>query len=94
VSSTQVAAHGLDTISQTYISYLLAKGQVITSVSEGTAKDVDAAVKAAQKAYKTSWGLKVPGSTRGQLLTKLADLLAQNVDELAALDSLNNGALI
>ncbi|KAF5370379.1 hypothetical protein D9758_006895 [Tetrapyrgos nigripes] len=66
-------------------------GRVITSVSVGTSKDVDIAVDAARKAYKTSWGLKVPGSVRGQMLLKLASLIEQNLDEFAALESLNVG---
>ena len=43
------------------------------------------------KAYKTSWGLKVPGTTRGKLLYKLAELLERDIDEFAALESLNVG---
>jgi len=43
------------------------------------------------QAYKTSWGLKVPGSTRGQMLLKLANLIEQNADEFAALEALNCG---
>ncbi|KAF7760325.1 hypothetical protein Agabi119p4_11001 [Agaricus bisporus var. burnettii] len=66
-------------------------GKVITSVAAGTSKDVDIAVAAAEKAYKTSWGLKVPGSERGKLMAKLADLVEQHADELAALEALNGG---
>ncbi|KAF9261278.1 aldehyde dehydrogenase [Marasmius fiardii PR-910] len=69
----------------------LATGKVITSVSAGSDKDVDIAVEAALKAYKTSWGFKVPGSERGRLLNKLADLIEKNADEIAALESLNVG---
>ncbi|KAF8073989.1 aldehyde dehydrogenase [Lyophyllum atratum] len=68
-----------------------ATGKVITKISGGSSKDVDIAVDAAKKAYKTSWGLKCPGAVRGKLLNKLADLMEQNIDELAALESLNVG---
>ncbi|KAF9019855.1 aldehyde dehydrogenase [Hymenopellis radicata] len=68
-----------------------ATGKIITSVSVGTKEDVDLAVNAAKAAYKTSWGLKVPGVERGRLLSKLADLVEANIDELAALESLNIG---
>ncbi|KAK7461771.1 hypothetical protein VKT23_008202 [Stygiomarasmius scandens] len=68
-----------------------ATGKVITSVSVGTSKDVDIAVEAAEKAYKTSWGFKTPGMVRGQMLFKLADLVAQHADELAAFEALNGG---
>ena len=43
------------------------------------------------QAYKTSWGLKTPGATRGKLLHKLADLIEANLDEFAALEALNGG---
>ncbi|EKM77497.1 hypothetical protein AGABI1DRAFT_115102 [Agaricus bisporus var. burnettii JB137-S8] len=66
-------------------------GKVITTVVAGTSKDVDIAVAAAEKAYKTSWGLKVPGVERGKLLGKLADLVEKHSDELAALEALNVG---
>jgi len=68
-----------------------ATGQVITSVSAGTKEDVDIAVEAAKKAYKTSWGLRVPGYTRGRLLSKLADLLEENAAEFGALEALDVG---
>lgn len=45
-----------------------------------------------QQAYKNSWGLKAPGSERGRLMYKLADLLEKHRDELGALESLNVGA--
>ncbi|ESK94761.1 aldehyde dehydrogenase [Moniliophthora roreri MCA 2997] len=68
-----------------------ATGKPVTTVSIGTEKDVDIAVEAAKKAFKTSWGLKVPGAERGHLLKKLADLIEANTDEFAALESLNIG---
>lgn len=46
------------------------------------------------QAYKTSWGLKVPGSERGRLLGKLADLMEKHQAELAALEALNVGTYI
>ena len=64
---------------------------MITSVAEGTAKDIDRAVAAAKRAYDHSWGLKVPGPERGKLLNKLADLMVAHADELAALEALDNG---
>ena len=64
---------------------------MITAIAESTAKDVDRAVNAAKRAYETSWGLKVPGPQRGELLHKLADLMVLHYDELAALEALDNG---
>ncbi|KAF9219696.1 Aldedh-domain-containing protein [Gyrodon lividus] len=66
-------------------------GKVITSVSEATPKDVDIAVDAAQKAFDSVWGLNTPGSQRSILLNKLAALMQEHADELAALEALDNG---
>lgn len=64
---------------------------MITKVAAATAKDVNIAVEAARKAYKTSWGTKVPASERGRLLNKLADLIERDVDQLSALEALDAG---
>ncbi|KAF9522548.1 aldehyde dehydrogenase [Crepidotus variabilis] len=66
-------------------------GKLLTSVSEGTEKDVDLAVEAAQKAFETVWGLNTPGAQRGELLWKIAQALEKHAEELAALESLDNG---
>ncbi|EGN98588.1 hypothetical protein SERLA73DRAFT_92037 [Serpula lacrymans var. lacrymans S7.3] len=68
-----------------------ANGKLLTKISAGTAKDVDIAVEAARVAYKERWGLKVPGAQRGRMLNKLADLMDQHQQELAALEALDNG---
>ena len=66
-------------------------GQVYTKVSEATAKDVDIAVEAAQKAFDTTWGFKTPGLMRGELMYKLAFAMEEIQDELSALEVLDNG---
>ncbi|KAH9949945.1 aldehyde dehydrogenase domain-containing protein [Amylocystis lapponica] len=66
-------------------------GDVITSIAAGTKADVDIAAELAQKAFKSSWGFKVPGAERGKMLWKLADLMEEHLDEFAALDALANG---
>ncbi|KAL5478608.1 hypothetical protein ACEPAI_2793 [Sanghuangporus weigelae] len=66
-------------------------GKVITNISMGTSKDIDIAVKVAREAFSTRWGLNVPGAERGRLLMKLADLMDDCADELAAIESLDNG---
>ena len=52
---------------------------------------MDIAVDAAEKAFKTSWGLKVSGTERGILMNKLADLMEKNQDELAAIEAIDAG---
>jgi aldehyde dehydrogenase (NAD+) len=69
-------------------------GQTIATVAAGTAPDVDKAVKAARRALETGpWG-KMDAADRGQLLFRLADLIIQNAEELAQLESLNCGKTI
>ncbi|KAI6135237.1 aldehyde dehydrogenase [Pisolithus thermaeus] len=65
-------------------------GKVIAFISEGTQKDVDLAVDAAEKAFETTWGLNCSGNKRG-LLNKLASLMEEHTDELAALEALDTG---
>jgi len=66
---------------------------VICSVHEATEKDVDIAVAAARKAFEGSWR-QVNPEQRGKLLYKLGDLFDQNLDVLAAVESLDNGKAI
>ena len=68
-----------------------ATGKSLGHVTVASEKDVDIAVAAAQKAFDTTWGLHTSGELRGKLLVKLADLIEANIDELAALESLDNG---
>lgn len=64
----------------------------MAKVSEATAKDVDRAVVAAQKAFETTWGLHASGSLRAKLLNKLAILMEEHCDKLSAVEALNNGS--
>lgn len=56
-----------------------------------SAKDIDLAVAAARKAFQTTWGKNVTGVERGKLIYKLADLMERDAQELAELETLNNG---
>jgi aldehyde dehydrogenase (NAD+) len=67
-----------------------ATGEVICKVAEGDKADVDLAVKAARGAFEGPWSRMVP-SERGRLLHKLADAIESHKEELAALESLDNG---
>jgi len=68
-----------------------ATGEVICRVAEGDKADIDAAVVAARAAFETGpWG-RMNGSDRARLLNKLADAIESHADELAALESLDNG---
>jgi aldehyde dehydrogenase (NAD+) len=68
-----------------------ATGETICQVAEGDKADIDRAVKAARKAFEEGPWPKLNASERGRLLNKLADLIEANIEELAALESLDNG---
>jgi phenylacetaldehyde dehydrogenase len=66
-------------------------GRVIARVAEGDAADIDLAVKTARQAFESGpWSRTTP-SDRGRMIWKIADLLEQNAEEFAELESLNNG---
>ncbi|MCO5600978.1 hypothetical protein L7F22_055095 [Adiantum nelumboides] len=66
-------------------------GEAITSVAEADAADVEKAVKAARKAFDEGPWPRLSGYERGRILFKFADLMEQNMDELAYLETLDNG---
>ncbi|HXD89273.1 MAG TPA: aldehyde dehydrogenase family protein [Urbifossiella sp.] len=68
-----------------------ANGEVICRVAEGDKADIDLAVKAARKAFESGPWPKMTPSERGRLINKLADAIERHKDELAALESLDNG---
>jgi acyl-CoA reductase-like NAD-dependent aldehyde dehydrogenase len=68
-----------------------ATGEVLTQIPEASAGDVDAAVSAARKAIESGPWRKMPASERGRLIWRLADLIEKNIDELAELETLDNG---
>lgn len=65
--------------------------EVICEVAEGDKEDVDLAVHAARSAFESGPWSRMDARDRGRLLLKLADLMEQNLDELAALETLDNG---
>ncbi len=62
----------------------------LAEVAEGDAADIDAAVRAARKALSGPWGRMSP-SERGRIIHRIGDLIYENMDELAQLESLDNG---
>jgi acyl-CoA reductase-like NAD-dependent aldehyde dehydrogenase len=65
-------------------------GREIAPVAQAGAEDVDRAVKAARAALEGEWS-QLPAAQRSLLMMKLADLLEAHTDELAELESLDNG---
>ncbi|SCN79194.1 probable aldehyde dehydrogenase [Fusarium fujikuroi] len=64
--------------------------EVIARVSEAGEKDVDLAVAAARRAFKGPWCTTSP-EDRGKLLRRVADLIEENLELLAKVETLNNG---
>ena len=66
-------------------------GEEICQVAEADVADVEEAVKAAREAFENGPWSKMSAAERGRLLYKLADLIEEHADELAMLESLDNG---
>ena len=65
-------------------------GSLLARIAAGTAQDIDEAVKAARAAFDGAWG-KLTATERGRLLMKLASVVEAHADELAILESRDNG---
>src|ERR1700728_3183521 len=68
-----------------------ATGETLAHIAEGDAEDINRAVRAARRAFDEGpWGSMTP-SDRGRLIWKIGDLILEHVDELAQLETLDNG---
>jgi len=70
-----------------------ATGELLATVAEGDAEDINRAVTAARKAFEGPWS-KFKPFERQLVLLKLADLVERHFDELSSLDTLDMGAPI
>jgi phenylacetaldehyde dehydrogenase len=68
-----------------------ALGEVIDHVPAGDAEDVDLAVAAARRAFEDSEWSRLTASERGQMIWRIGDLILQHADELAEIESTDNG---
>ena len=62
----------------------------LASVAQAGAEDLELAVKVATEAFNSRWS-PLPPNERQRLLWRLSDLIEKNADELAVLETLNNG---
>jgi aldehyde dehydrogenase (NAD+) len=76
---------------KTFDTHNPATDEVLSKVQEGGKADIDKAVKAARKAFEGKWRTKTTASQRAKMLLNLADLIEKNADELAQLETLDNG---
>src|SRR6202021_504887 len=76
---------------KTFPTYDPATGEVLSRIAEGDKEDIDRAVKAARAAFETGPWAKMTPSERGRLIWKIGDLIEKHLEELAQLESLDNG---
>ncbi|MDI4233902.1 aldehyde dehydrogenase family protein [Bradyrhizobium sp. Arg237L] len=75
---------------RTFKSLNPATEEVIATIAEGGAADVDRAVAAARRAFEGPWRT-MRAAERGHILLKWAELLKQHADEIIELESLDAG---
>ena len=67
-----------------------ATGETLARVAEGDAEDINQAVRAARAAFDGPWSRMTP-LERGRIIWRIGDLILAHTDELAQLESLDNG---
>ena len=68
-----------------------ATGETLANIAEGDAEDIDRAVRAARRAFEDGPWSKMTASERGRIIWRIGDLILEHTDELAQLESLDNG---
>jgi acyl-CoA reductase-like NAD-dependent aldehyde dehydrogenase len=76
---------------ETFTTLNPATGQPLAEVALAGTDDVDRAVQAARRAFEAGAWAEMSGADRGNLLWRVADLIEQHADELAELETLDNG---
>jgi phenylacetaldehyde dehydrogenase len=68
-----------------------ATGETLAAIAEGDVEDINRAVRAARNAFENGPWRRMTPSDRGRLIWKIGDLILEHADELAQLESLDNG---
>jgi phenylacetaldehyde dehydrogenase len=68
-----------------------ATGETLARVAEGDREDINRAVGAARKAFDDGPWSRMSPSERGRIIWRIGDLILEHTDELAQLESLDNG---
>ncbi|GAB2867205.1 aldehyde dehydrogenase DhaS [Actinoallomurus bryophytorum] len=68
-----------------------ATGETLANVAEGDAEDIDRAIRAARAAFDDGPWSRMTPSDRGRLIWRIGDLILEHADELAQLESMDNG---
>ena len=76
---------------ETFEVYDPSTGEVLARVAAGGAEDIDRAVRAARRAFDDGPWRTMKPSERGRIMQRLAQLMEEHGEELAELESLDNG---
>ena len=76
---------------KSFASFNPATGEVLSKIAEGDREDIDRAVKSARAAFDTGPWCRMTASERGRAVWRLGDLIDKHNEELAQLESLDNG---
>ena len=76
---------------QTFETPNPASGETLATVAAGDVEDINRAVRAARRAFDDGpWGRLTP-SERGRIVWRIGDLILDHLEELAELETLDNG---
>ena len=76
---------------QTFETLNPATAETLARIAEGGAQDIDRAVRAARQAFEAGPWSRMTPSERGRIIWRIGDLILEHADELAQLESLDNG---
>jgi phenylacetaldehyde dehydrogenase len=76
---------------QTFETLDPATGEVLATIARGSSEDIDRAVKTARAAFEDGPWRKMSPADRGRAIHRLGDLILEHGDELATLETLDNG---
>ena len=76
---------------KTFPVYNPATGDTMAQVAEGDKQDIERAVTAARNAFESGPWSRMTPSERGKLVWRIGELISENADELAELESIDNG---
>ncbi|MGH3393267.1 MAG: aldehyde dehydrogenase family protein [Streptosporangiaceae bacterium] len=68
-----------------------ATGETLARIAEGDVEDINRAVTAARRAFDSGPWSRMSPSERGRIIWRIGDLILEHVEELAQLESLDNG---
>jgi len=76
---------------RTFVTPNPATGDDLATLAEGDAEDIDRALRAARRAFEDGPWSRLTPSERGRLIWRIGDLILEHTEELAQLESLDNG---